>query len=181
MIEKEEWRDVPGWEGLYQVSSLGRIQSLARKVIRKPASGAMSIKRLPGAVLTPSINDRGYFVVTLSRRGISKTHTLHVLIAFVFIGPRPPGLEVLHGDDDKANNRVTNLRYGTKRMNYEDSVKNGKAKPPGRGTKHHGAKLNESEVAWIRARGNLISHSKLAKMFGVSKTTISSLIKGDSY
>lgn len=107
---QEEWRPIPEFPG-YEVSSHGRVVSRRR---REPA------------VLTPTLNrEGGYRVVRLRLDGRQVPVLLHSLVASVFIGPRPEGMEVLHGDGDKYNNCVSNLRYGTRSENMRDLVTHG--------------------------------------------------------
>ena len=169
------WKDIPGWSGLYQAHPDGFIRSVRRKIIVKG-----SFKNIGGDVLTPTVNDRGYHVVTLSRRGRSITKSVHTLMALTFHGVKPAGMQVLHGNDVKTDNRAINLRYGTKRMNYEDAIKNGRIKDALKGAAHPKAALKASQVAWIRQNKH-ISPKRLAAMFKVSVSTIRSLLSNKSY
>lgn len=115
----EIWKDIPGYEGLYQVSDLGRVLSMPR------TTGVA--RRLSPRILSPKTDRGGYLAVLLYRRpGRPKTRTVHSLVAEAFIGPRPPGCHVLHGDDDPANCRLANLRYGTPSENERDKVDHGR-------------------------------------------------------
>ena len=102
-----------GWEGLYEVSSLGRVRTLPRHGRSGRILKLQEAKR------------GGYPAVSMSRNSIGRTFKVHVLVARAFLGPKPDGMEVLHADDDKTNNAVTNLRYGTRSENLDDRVRNG--------------------------------------------------------
>jgi hypothetical protein len=104
---KEVWKDVVGYEGRYEVSSLGRL--------RGPRT---TTKGIPGS--------RGYYQVFLREKGAraGKTKNIHVLVAEAFLGPRPDGMHVCHADGDKSNNTLENLRYDTPKNNWEDFRKN---------------------------------------------------------
>lgn len=117
MAEVEEWRAVVGWEGLYEVSSLGRVRSLPRQT----SHGIVG-----GRVLKPSPNKRrnNYLQVGLSNV-TRRTAKVHVLVAAAFHGERPDGMEIRHLDGDPANNAASNLRYGTKSENMLDAVRHG--------------------------------------------------------
>lgn len=92
----EEWRDVVGWEGLYQVSSAGRVRR----------GGWMLKCSVTGWCVYP--------MVSLSRVGAKPTKvTVHSLVAAAFIGPRPPTLVTDHVNGIKTDNRASNLRYVT--------------------------------------------------------------------
>ena len=94
----EEWRDIPGWEGLYQVSNMGRIRSIRVRVI-KP------------------YETKGYQVATLHSGDRYERQGVHRLVARAFL-PNPEEKEqVNHLDGDKSNNRVENLEWATCREN----------------------------------------------------------------
>lgn len=107
----EEWRDIAGAEGKYQVSDQGRVRSLQR--YRK--------------ILIPQISKHGYPRVSIYFcDGSRKLRPIHALVAQAFIGPRPPGLDVRHKNDVKTDCRAVNLEYGTRSQNMLDAVKNGR-------------------------------------------------------
>ena len=125
----EEWRAVPGYEGLYEVSSYGRVKSIDRYVKSK------SYRLHKGKVLSPGKDRNGYLFVVLSYNGKHKGITVHRLVAESFI-PNPDNLpQVNHKDEDKTNNNVDNLEwcdakynsnYGTARIRErETKIKNG--------------------------------------------------------
>lgn len=99
----ETWKDIPGYEGLYEASSEGRIRSARRK-------GTC------GGILTPAVNLSGYLVVNLSKGGKLRSLYVHALVAAAFYGPAA-GREVDHANRDKMDNRVGNLRYVSSSLN----------------------------------------------------------------
>ena len=106
MIE-EIFKDVKGYEELYQVSNFGRVKSL----------GNGNSNNSKERILKPSKNSKGYFQVHLSKNGKSKMCKIHRLVAQTFI-PNPNNLtEINHIDEDKTNNRVENLEYCTHEYN----------------------------------------------------------------
>lgn len=111
----EEWRPAVGYEGLYEVSSIGRVRSIDRIV----PDG----RRFRGAMRRCPLS-HGRRMVKLSKRGPKLFH-VHVLIATAFHGPRPPGQEVRHLDGDALNNCADNLAWGTKSENTLDQVRHG--------------------------------------------------------
>lgn len=123
----EQWRAIPKWEGLYEVSDQGRVRSLSRRVPHR-VSGSLAIS---GRVLvqSPKRDGRnlGHLVVTLidsaSRR--RRVAPVHHLVLEAFVGPRPPGFECCHANDDGTDNRLTNLRWDTRSANVRDQVVNG--------------------------------------------------------
>lgn len=113
----EEWKDVPGWSEMYQVSSLGRVRGL-RNTRGKPLDRPRMKKQTRG--------NHGYPVVSLSRFGRSEAFLVHRLVAETFYGACPDGLEVRHLDGDRLDCRVTNLAYGTSEENSLDMVMHGR-------------------------------------------------------
>ena len=117
----EEWRPVVGFEGYYEVSSLGRVRSLDRVVERK--DGYRYTKR--GRILSPWRNSSGRWSLGLVRGGVNSSRMVHRLVAEAFI-PNQDNLPwVLHWDDNPDNNHVDNLRWGTPSDNQYDRVRNG--------------------------------------------------------
>ena len=86
-VTPERWLPVVGWEGLYEVSDLGRVRSLPRNTTR-------------GRVLRANPAANGYRQATVFRQGHPKSVYVHHLVAEAFIGPRPEGLEIRHLDGD---------------------------------------------------------------------------------
>ena len=117
---KEVWKPIPGWEDTYEVSSLGRVKSLARTVVRKDGI----TRKTKDRILSPWTSGPGYPQVSLKGNGRNSRHYVHELVMLAFVGPRPQGVEILHQDDCKTNNALSNLRYGTRRENLLDSVRN---------------------------------------------------------
>lgn len=122
----ENWLSVVGYEGFYEVSDEGRVRSLDRVVMSSNRHNPnLSPRRYPGKLLTPIVTGNGdYLGVTLSRRGYTRK-LIHHLVLEAFVGPRPDGSFGLHHDDDPSNNRLSNLRWGTKGENQDDKVRNG--------------------------------------------------------
>ena len=117
----EEWRDIPGYEGRYQVSDLGRVRSVDHHVRRVDRAGKEGTRLVRGRILRPAVhgsprNDSGHLMVMLGRKNNKDVHTL-VLRAFV--GPPPSGHEALHNNHTPADNRLSNLRWGTRSENLK--------------------------------------------------------------
>lgn len=116
----EEWKDIQGYEGLYQVSNLGRVKSLYRLNSRG--------QKIKGKILKYSINPKGYAIVILCKNGITKTISVHRLVAIHFI-ENPNNLNVInHIDGNKINNNITNLEWCTQSENVKHAYRTGLAK-----------------------------------------------------
>lgn len=121
MSEEEIWKPVVGYEGYYEVSSLGRVRSLRRTMTRKNGIP----HTIPGRVLKQPVSKRGYFTVALHQGGVQRTSTVHRIIAKAFI-PNPDNLPVVrHLNDNPLDNRIENLAWGTQRENTNDAIRNG--------------------------------------------------------
>lgn len=99
----ERWVDVVGYEGIYQVSNYGRVKSCPRI----DSNGHRRKERQLKLV----VDDYGYLVVGLSKKGKPRTVRVHKLVAESFIGDRPTKHVIHHIDSDKTNNRIENLKY----------------------------------------------------------------------
>lgn len=117
----EIWKPIAQFEGLYEVSSLGRVRSLNRKVIGK--NGISQNRK--GKLLRQSTSHNGYKRVSLRNLDVKKDFKVHRLVLEAFVGPCPSGMQGCHNDGDQANNHVDNLRWGTRSENEYDKVGHG--------------------------------------------------------
>ena len=118
----ENWTPIPGYEGSYEVSDLGRVRSLDR-VVKGPGGFP---KRVKGTMLSPSTHPTGYKRVSLAKGGENITRGVHQLVMLAFVGARPEGMEVCHNDGNPANTRLENLRYDTLSANQREIVTHGR-------------------------------------------------------
>lgn len=121
-MSEEIWKDIPGYEGVYQASTLGRIRSLDRTIIRSASKrrGPHEAK-LKGQVIKPVLRKDGYAVVPLGKK--SPCTRVHQIVAKTFI-PNPENKpEVNHIDGKKSNNAVTNLEWCTTSENQLHSCR----------------------------------------------------------
>jgi hypothetical protein len=146
-----------------------------------------------GRRMAQQVTHKGYCRVALQINGESKSKSVHSLVAEVFIGPRPKGLQIRHLDGNKTNNSPNNLSYGTAAQNEADKslhgtkatgLRNGAHTKPERrphGESHARAKLNNADVVYIKKQlqiGPRGIGKKLAEQFGVSISIISKINVG---
>ena len=157
---KEIWKDIEGYEGLYQVSDLGRIKSY-------PRNGTIKQER----ILKQTIDNNGYLVVGLYKNNKAKKVCVHWLVANAFI-PKEKEHEVInHINGDKHNNKLSNLERCTQSYNVRESYRLGLEKPP-----------NEKKVLQYDLNGNFIkewkSGSEASRQTNTSQANISACCRG---
>ena len=169
---KEEWRAVPGYYGLYEVSSLGRVKSLARK---REGDGKLIPERIiEGNTSLP------YKRCFLSKDGKTKTYYIHRLVAFAFLGNyTEDGLEVAHNNGNPLDNRVENLRWTTSKDNAADKVKHGTIN---KGVRHGCAKLTEMDVKVARfLRSEGFTLQAIADKLNISNSHTYQIVSGSRW
>lgn len=145
---EEIWKDVPEYEGLYEVSSLGRVRSLARQWT---AGNCASLKH-NGKVLSAGIGSDGYRIVVLCNNKHRKTMKVHKLVAMAFLQHKPNNYEFVidHINDIKSDNRVENLQLVTQRFNAFKTQGNYSSQYKG--------------VCWNKYRQKWTSHIRINKL-----------------
>lgn len=111
-----EWRDIPSYEGIYQVSSCGRVRSIDRTI--QCTNRVINVK---GVDLKKTIGTHGYYFVVLSKESKTKTTTVHKLVAMCFLKNWRNGFLVDHIDENKLNNDYKNLQIANKSINNTKS------------------------------------------------------------
>ena len=127
-MNKEIWKDIEGYESLYQVSNFGRIKSLERTIQHKTCYGGLY--HVKGRILKPKIEKDGYFRISLTKNGIKKYYRLNRLVAQAFI-PNPNNYPIVnHKDENKLNNNADNLEWCTQKynVNYGNAINKKKEK-----------------------------------------------------
>ncbi len=160
---KERWRDVVGYQGFYRVSDRGRVESVSRRVPHR-GSGYLTIRQ---RILRMRRHNQGYVAVDFSKSRKLKSFLVHRLVLEAFVGPCPEGMEVCHEDNDKTNNNLGNLRWGTRESNLRDRLFDGRR-----------YKLEMGEVVEIRrlhATG-LYSQQEIGNMFKISQVMVSHIV-----
>jgi len=168
-MDKEIWKDVPGYEGYYQASSIGRARSLDRTIPWRE----IFIRRR-GKILSSGINSCGRLTVVLNKYGKRKTYPVHQLVLMAFVGTKPNNMECRHLDGDPLNNDLSNLRWGTASENQLDRRIHGTSN---RGEKNCNNKLSIKDIACIKnkLRRPKVNMQAIADEYKVSRTTISTI------
>jgi len=165
----EIWKDIPNYEGRYQVSDQGNVRSLSKPVLCSGEVKGTYFSFRKGRLLKPGRMPGGHVSVAL---GKNNSQCVHRLVLLAFIGPAPDGHECLHANGIPHDNRLINLRWGTRGENIKDK------------TTHGLGKLKPQDIIFIKMslknsyRG---LQSKLAKQFNVSECTISDIKKGRTH
>lgn len=178
----EVWKPIPGYEGIYEASSFGRIRSVDRI---DPAG-----RRQSGKVRKPYCGKRGYYVVTMRKDRKCHLKSVHILVALVFIGPPPAPLgigindiQVNHKDGDKRNNRLDNLEYCTHAENTAHAYDIGLHDGSLQGERNGRSRLTSEQVQEVRTLYATGQHSipQLGRRFGVGKSTIGYIVQGATW
>lgn len=162
----EIWKDIPGQEGRYQVSDAGNVRSLTRKVATRARGGQPGLRTVRGQLLKPYPSGEGYLYVNIEKRHAYISH----LVLLAFIGSRPAGAESAHGDRDKTNNTLTNLRWATHAANEADKIKHGTTS---RGEQNGRARLTAVKVLAVRA--DVGTSSEIGVRHGLSASYVRQL------
>ena len=156
------WKPAVGYERKYQVSDLGRVRSIDHFDGRR---------KVTGKVLSPGSTASGHVSVAL---GKGNSVSVHTIVMLAFVGQRPTNHEILHLNHIPWDNRLANLRYGTRSENLKmDYAAGVRRLPKVVGEKHPKAKLDESSIRRIRVSG--LSMAELGRVFGVCYQTIGAI------
>ena len=158
------WKDITGFEGLYQVNDLGLVKSLAYQGTQRDL------------ILKLTMRKDGYQHVILSKNTNKKSFLVHRLTAIAFI-PNPQNKpEINHKDFNKSNNCLNNLEWVSAKENMSHAVTGGHSP---RGERHRSAKLTEAQVKRIRLMKEIdpkITHHEVADMFNISARQIGNIL-----
>lgn len=170
----ERWKPINNYEGLYEVSSLGRVRSIPR-VVRHSLGKILTI---PGRIRKTPPGTNGYPVVSLSKNGVVRAFFVHHLVFRAFRGEPPEGMHIRHRDGNSSDCRLSNLRIGTPKQNAADRKLHG--------THHigcavHNSKLTPSQVRKCRKLYGTVTNKELGDLFGISRSQASMAGQGKTY
>ena len=159
----EVWKDIEGFEGLYQVSNHGRIKSIRDTIYNHRTKSTMTIYR--EKILKPYKDTKGYLLVDLRKNGKRNTRKVHIIVAKTFI-PNPDHLpQVNHKDENKQNPNADNLEWCTNQYNTTYGT-----------AKQRMAEKMKKKVIQIDANGDVVdeweSIEEAAKALNVCRDTI---------
>jgi len=161
----EQWKDIPGCEGRYAASNLGRIKSLTRRV-RIVIHGVERTRIVQERVLRPGPMPSGHLSVAI---GKGNSRLVHQLVMETFVGPRPLGLDTGHLDGDPTNNRLENLAYITRAENNRHALAHGRRR------------VSVEQVERCRAASSYAECVTLAEEMGVSISYTNNIRLGYSH
>ena len=164
----EVWKDIPGFEGFYQVSNFGNVKSLPR--LQADKNGLQKVYK--GKRIKPYVADHGYLAVHLMKNGERTKRRINRLVAEVFIPNQDNKPEVNHKNGIKTDNRAENLEWCT----HQENIKHAYAA----GLNPSSRKLTDKQVEEIRAlykpHSRVLGTVALSKLYGVSHITIRNAI-----
>jgi len=161
------WKDVIGYNGLYEISNYGDVKSIGRRGNK-------------GTMLLKPLNIKGYHAVWLSKNNKRKRNQIHRLVATAFIDNPHNKPQVNHMDGVKTNNNVNNLEWNTCSENQLHSYRTGLVISQ-KGEQHGRAKLREQDVLDIRKLNKFFKQVELAKIFNVSKQSINLIVNNKQW
>ena len=181
-MDEEIFKDIPGWEGYYQVSNLGRVKHLERHSITK--KGKDSFKREGIMKQSKRSGPYKYAILYLHKEKKYKSISIHRMVLTVFVGPPPePDSQGMHLDDNPENNKLTNLKWGSPLENTRQIYEKGRQNYShlvGRfGGRHYCAKkvvqFDKSGSKIIEVFGSV---TEASKEIGITDAYISKCCKG---
>ncbi len=169
--QSEIWKDIPGYYGLYRVSTYGRVKSMGRLVV----SGDR-VRCLRPIELRPGTDKDGYKSVQLSKEGLQLNYRVHRLVALSFIANPNNYPFINHIDSDPSNNCVWNLEWCTHLMNMRHMIEEGRKNVTNR-------KIPQSEIHNIISlyKAGGITMDKIAARYNVTRPVIGYIINNKTY
>lgn len=173
-MENEVWKDIVGYEGLYQVSNLGRVKSLKRKVYAGRNRMRWQYERI---LSNNKTNGNGYIVVSLNKESKSKNKYVHRLVAEAFLENPNNYKYINHKDQNTFNNNANNLEFCT--AQYNSTYRDAHIK---RGLKYRNNLVNSKKVYQLDENENIIkefpSMAEANRQLGTNHTSIYACING---
>jgi hypothetical protein len=165
---QEEWKFIQGFGGRYEVSNYGFVRSYLQKGTNKMMSE-------PQRGIAGTLEPSGYIALTLSAGNKKRTIRAHRLVLEAFIGGCPNGMECCHKDNNKSNNKLSNLEWNTHRANIMEY--GGHVAIGAKGEQALNSKLTNDDVRVIRERAiSGETHAQIAKDFPVQRRNVTRIV-----
>jgi hypothetical protein len=174
---EEIWKDIPGYEGFYQVSNMGSVRRKSRKV-NSAVKQHKGYRLLTEKACAITDNGRGYKITSFKVSGVRKNHYVHRLVAEAFLPNHNHLPQVNHIDGDKSNNQASNLEWISDRANRDHAVRTNLMKF---GEGSHASKLTEEQVVYILNQHHInpeLNKTQLAKQFNIHSPEITRIVTG---
>jgi len=179
----EIWKDIPGYEGMYQISNMGRLKNLERKFWRNHSvTYKYTLYTRKENISKLHSWDGDYIRTTLYKNGIKKHIKLHRLVGQLFI-PNPKNLpQINHKNGIRYDNKVENLEWCTNSENILHAYRIGLEKAVC-GELHHNSVFKNSDIIKIRCMYETGNYSmrELAKKYNVDKDTIKCIVRRETW
>ena len=168
----ETWKDIKNYEGIYQVSNLGRVKVLDRYIVRKRGTKSENTYHVKGRILRPGLDSvTGYYGIKLCKNGIKESFKIHRLVAVAFIENTYDKKYINHKNSIRTDNNVSNLEWVTQSENIKHAHNSGRC-----------TKMNEEKIGkLILDQQNGIfyfSCRDAGKSYGVTQNTLSQYLSG---
>lgn len=161
-LQKQVWKDVIGYEGLYKVSSDGQI------INRK------------GKIKSQNLRKEYYSVILYNSFHEWKNHTVHRLVAIHFLDNPENLSQVNHKDGNKLNNSYSNLEWCTPKQNTDHAINHG-LRRPAVGQKYKRSSLTDYDVRVIRKMSETLTHKEISELFGIGQPSITRIINRQNW
>lgn len=176
-MDREIWKSVVGYEGIYEVSNTGKIRSLGRVIMHKDGNHSTRV-----GIPIAQVIRRRYLSVRLNNNAIPRQYPTHRLVMAAFIGKCPEGLQVNHIDGVKTNNSLSNLEYVTAKENIRHSFKTRlNVIPSGENSVHsYLSNLQAKEIREKYKTGKYL-YRELAEEYKICHSAIGNIVRGKTY
>lgn len=174
----ESWKDIEGYEGMYQVSNTGKVKSVKRTASLRKIHSRLVIERLRKL----AISKDGYIMVYLNKNGSVKGCYVHRLVGLAFLNNPDAKKEINHIDGNKTNNNITNLEWCTPSENMRHAFSTG-LMFPNKGEDNGSCKLKVEDIVEIRKSYETgeFNQYQLADKFKVTQTQIYRIVHRKSW
>lgn len=168
-MEEEIWKEVPGYNGRYEVSDLGRVRTV------KYPSGRMR----ESPIIRKQKTKNGYSLVILNGNKAATTYLVHRLVLSSFTSFQPRHIQCMHLNHIRLDNRLENLKWGTNQDNMNHMVKDGRQTL---GERNPMAKLKNHDIIEIRYLKKLgLNNCQIADVFGIQRESVRDILLGKKW